>query len=332
MLRQSAPKGAVFVDTENSKQDNALMTLRNGFTHLCASAVIVVTSGLLAGFSNQVIAAEDSDSAELLSFSYRRLLPLEGGSNFRDLGGYPTDDGGQVKRGLLFRSGAMTRLTDKDQNYLDSFGFKTIVDLRSTEEVELYPNHWAVASHIDYLRVPYSIMKMMAQAVEVSEHKDGDGHGGMYDTLLTTIKPQLKLYFEALLQGRAPLVVNCSAGQDRTGVTSALLLASLGVSREQIVEDYLLSTDFRRPLIEAGGVDLSEAAKTNGFAAMMLQYGEGKDPSRPSPLVTAEGVPFIVATLEGIEKDHGAIEAYLTSELGLSKDDLSKLRELYVAY
>ena len=117
------------------------MTLRNGFTHLCASAVIVVTSGLLAGFSNQVIAAEDSDSAELLSFSYRRLLPLEGGSNFRDLGGYPTDDGGQVKRGLLFRSGAMTGLTDKDQNYLDSFGFKTIVDLRSIEEVELYPNH-----------------------------------------------------------------------------------------------------------------------------------------------------------------------------------------------
>ena len=169
---------------------------------------------------------------------------MEGGSNFRDLGGYPTDDGGQVKRGLLFRSGAMTGLTDKDQNYLDSFGFKTIIDLRSTEEVELYPNHWAVASNIDYLRVPYSILEMMAQAVEVSEQKDGDGHGGMYDTLLTTIKPQLQLYFNALLQGRVPLVVNCSAGQDRTGVTSALLLASLGVSREQIIEDYLLSVSY----------------------------------------------------------------------------------------
>ena len=213
------------------------MTLRNGFTHLCVSAVIAVTFGLLAGLSNQVIAAEDSDNAEVLSFSYRRLLPLEGGSNFRDLGGYPTDDGGQVKRGLLFRSGAMTGLTDTDQNYLDNFGFKTIIDLRSTEEVELYPNHWAVASNIDHLRVPYSILEMMAQAVEVSEQKDGDSHGGMYDTLLTTIKPQLKLYFKALLQGRAPLVVNCSAGQDRTGVTSALLLASLGVSREQIIED-----------------------------------------------------------------------------------------------
>ena len=65
---------------------------------------------------------------------------------------------------------------------------------------------------------------------------------------------------------------------------------------------------------------------------MMLQFGEGKDPRRPSPLVTAEGVPFIVATLEGIEKDYGAVEAYLTSELGFSNDDLSKLKELYVAY
>ena len=308
------------------------MALCNGLIPLYVSVVTAVMFGMLAGFSGNVIAAEDSDSAEALSFSYRRLLPLEGGSNFRDLGGYPTDDGGQVKRGLLFRSGAMTGLTDNDQNYLDGFGFKTIVDLRSTEEIELYPNHWARESNIDYLRVPYSIVEMMAKAFEVSEQEDGDGHGGMYDSLLTAIAPQLKLYFEALLQGRAPLVVNCSAGQDRTGVTSALLLASLGVSREQIVEDYLLSTDFRRPLIEAGGVDLREAAKTNGFAAMMLQYGEGKDPSRPSPLVTDDGVPFIVATLEGIKKQYGTVDAYLTSELGLSEDDLSKLTELYVAY
>lgn len=308
------------------------MNFRNAFTTFCISVVTSVTFGLSTGLSANVAAAEGSGGADSLSFSYRRLLPLEGGSNFRDLGGYPTNDGGRVKRGLLFRSGAMTGLTDKDQDYLDSFGFKTIVDLRSTEEVELYPNYWAVESNINYLRVPYSIMEMMAQAVEVSEQKDGEGHGGMYDTLLTTIKPQLKLYFEALLQGRAPLVVNCSAGQDRTGVTSALLLASLGVSREQIIEDYLLSTDFRRPLIEAGGVDLKEAAKTNGFAAMMLRYGEGKDPSRPSPLVTAEGVPFIVATLEIIEKEHGTAEAYLTNELGLSGSDLMKLKSLYVNY
>jgi len=308
------------------------MNFRNAFTTFCISVVTSVTFGLSTGLSANVAAAEGSGGADSLSFSYRRLLPLEGGSNFRDLGGYPTNDGGRVKRGLLFRSGAMTGLTDKDQDYLDSFEFKTIVDLRSTEEVELYPNYWAVESNINYLRVPYSIMEMMAQAVEVSEQKDGDGHGGMYDTLLTTIKPQLKLYFEALLQGRAPLVVNCSAGQDRTGVTSALLLASLGVSREQIIEDYLLSTDFRRPLIEAGGVDLEEAAKTNGFAAMMLRYGEGKDPSRPSPLVTAEGVPFIVATLESIEKEHGTVEAYLTTELGLSGGDLMKLKGLYVNY
>ncbi len=87
---------------------------------------------------------------------------------------------------------------------------------------------------------------------------------------------------------------------------------------------------FRRPLIEAGSVDLEEAAKTNGLAAMMLRYGEGKDLSRPSPLVTAEGVPFIVATLESIEKQHGTVEAYLTTELGLSGGDLMKLKGLYV--
>lgn len=65
---------------------------------------------------------------------------------------------------------------------------------------------------------------------------------------------------------------------------------------------------------------------------MMLQYGEGKDPSRPSPLVTAEGVPFIAATLENIEKEHGTVDAYLTTELGLSDNDLVTLKDLYVNY
>ena len=63
---------------------------------------------------------------------------------------------------------------------------------------------------------------------------------------------------------------------------------------------------------------------------MMLQYGEGKDPSRPSPLVTADGVPFIVATLDGVKEQYGTVDAYLISELGLSDSDLVTLRGLYV--
>lgn len=264
-----------------------------------------------------------------LLMSYRRLLPLEGGSNFRDLGGYSTRDGRTVKRGLLFRSGAMTGLTASDMEYLGRFNFQAVVDLRSSEERVLFPNRWVAAQGIDYLHHDYSIVALMKQAVEGGLEGPVD-YSAMYLHLGDMIKPQLSKYFEVLLEGRVPVVVNCSAGQDRTGITSALLLSLLGVDRELIFEDYLLSTDFRRPGQEQGDVDLKEAAHGNAFAAMMLQYGEGQDTSRPNPLVTEDGTPFLQLTFDAIEARYGSVTAYLDQEIGVSPEDQAQIRAIYL--
>ena len=189
--------------------------------------------------------------------SYRRLLPLEGGSNFRDLGGYPTFDGKTVKRGLLFRSAAMTGLTEADQRYLEQFSFSAIMDLRSTEEIDLYPNHWAKNAKIKQLAVPYSILEIMARLTE---------------------RP----------------------------------------------------ADFSKPLVESGNVNLREAAKDNAFAAMMHQYGEEQDMSRPNPLMTTEGVPFLRFTFDAIERHLGSVNLFMTEELGFEDRDLERLRDLYL--
>ena len=74
--------------------------------------------------------------------AHQRVLPLEGGQNFRDLGGYRTTDGRMVKWGVLMRSGAMSRLTEKDFAYLASLGLKTVVDFRDTRERTSEPVHW----------------------------------------------------------------------------------------------------------------------------------------------------------------------------------------------
>src|SRR5690606_35803991 len=146
-----------------------------------------------------------------------------------------------------------------------------------------------------------------------------------------SIVPQLRLYFDTLLEGRAPLVVNCSAGQDRTGIASALLLTALGVPRETVVEDYLLSSDFRRPRIERGSVDLTAAAREgNAFAALMAGYAEGDERVLARPLVTADGVPYLTLALEAIERDYGSVEAFLDMEVGVDADDVRRLRELYL--
>jgi len=299
-------------------------------------SVVLSAGGSLASPLAQDAAADrkptQSVSEESLDRSYRRLLPLEGGSNFRDMGGYPSSMGGKVKRGLLFRSGAMTSLTPLDVDYLGRFGFEAVVDLRSSEEISLFPNVWVERSDVPYLKVDYSILAMMAASQdEDSTVDDMRDYSQMYRSIHRSIEPQLKLYFETLLDADGPVVVNCSAGQDRTGVTSALLLSVLGVAEDQIIEDYLLSTDFRRPQYEFGEADLEAAAETNAFAAMMLRYGAEEDRTRANPLVTKDGTPFIAYTLAEVRRNHGSVETYLVNRLGLDRSQIERLRKRYLS-
>ena len=296
-------------------------------------AVLLSLPFAFFGSPNAAMGAADAQSASPLAepMNYRRLLPLDGGSNFRDIGGYPFADGRRVKRGLLFRSGAMTGLTEEDRSYLAQFGFAAVVDLRSTEEIELYPNHWAAQADLNYISVPYSIMELTDQNSEDTPQKKGPrDYSARYPLIAEMIKPQLKAYFEALVEKQAPIVVNCSAGQDRTGIAAALVLTALGVDENLIIEDYLLSTDFRRPKLESGNVDLEEAARTNAFARMMLDYAKEQDQSKANPLITVDGTPFLKFALEAIRSKHGSIEAFLIAELGVSIADLKRLREFYI--
>ena len=273
-------------------------------------------------------AQPQTDDARALDRSYRRLLPLEGGSNFRDMGGYRTHDGRVVKRGVLFRSGAPTSLTEADFAYLSQFQFKVAMDLRSREERDLFPNRWAEQhASVAYKFHDYSIRELMGDAEESSARPDMNEP---YRTLPQLLAPQLKTYFETLLGDQTPVVVHCSAGQDRTGFTAALLLSLLGVPRDVVIEDYLLSTDFRRPENEYGDVDLQAASAHNEFAKMLLSYGQQGVTRRPSPLVTEDGTPFIVFALDQLQRDFGSPEGYVTEALGISHADIERLRSLYL--
>lgn len=289
----------------------------------------ILAGSLLAALPAQADIAEAAQVQEENGVlqSYRRLLPLEGSSNFRDLGGYKTEEGKRVRRGLLYRSGVMTSLTEKDEQWLEQLDMDTVVDLRSREELSLFPNHWVEHADIDYVTHDYSIMDMLPQEngeIDVTEME------GLYNNLAYGIVPQLTMYFEQLVDGAAPIAVNCSAGQDRTGVASSLLLTALGVPREVVMEDYLLSSDFRRPRIERGNVNLEAAAEDNAFAALMAHYSEEEVSQYAEPLVTAEGEPLLAVAFRQIEQDYGSIEAFMEQELGVDESDIATLRQLYL--
>ena len=114
---------------------------------LCA-ALLTASAVTIAGGAIADTAAPQP--AQSMLPTYDQLLPLEGGSNFRDMGGYFTADGRVVRHGLLYRSGVMTSLSAQDMQYLGGFGFQRVVDLRSNEELELYPNRWADSADIPY--------------------------------------------------------------------------------------------------------------------------------------------------------------------------------------
>lgn len=244
-----------------------------------------------------------------------RVLPLEQGSNFRDLGGYPAADGKHVRWGMIFRSGASPMLTATDLKQIGALNLQDLIDLRSDEERVLAP------SRID--GIPYSAIGYSMGAMGFS--------GGMeagYRAFPKFLAPHLRLVFAKLLRGEQPLIYNCSAGQDRTGFVSAMILSSLGATRATIIEDYHLSTRYRQPQNEMARIDPA-IASTNPVAAMFAKYQSDPRYNIPQPLKTAEGKAYLDFALEEIEQTWGSVDKYLQIEIGIGPKERDRLRALY---
>ena len=174
----------------------------------------------------------------------RRRLDLEGAYNIRDLGGYPTLDGGRTAWGRFLRADGLHALPVESQDALIDYGVSTVVDLRLTREVEPRPNVFAARSEVSYHRENV----LGDDFLEANFPDVGDVARRLvdiYTMVLDERQPALRRVL-GLLAGSGPSVAmyNCTAGKDRTGVVSALLLGIAGVPHETIAEDYALSARF----------------------------------------------------------------------------------------
>jgi protein-tyrosine phosphatase len=232
-----------------------------------------------------------------------RCLPMEGGYNFRDLGGYPAGKS-FVKWGRVFRTDDMMNLTQSDLDYLAAIPLRTVVDFRSVDEAAAGPDKVpsSAINHVFLPVVPGNLSKNGVSELDPA-FRITDIYRG-----LCTDKETIDQYrkFFALMQDKAnlPISFHCSAGKDRTGLAAALFLSSLGVSEKNIMEDYLLSNK----------------CLGNKYAALIEKL-----PHLEAMFIVAPD--YLRAALDQIMADHGSVENYLSNTLNV---DIDKMRSMYL--
>jgi protein-tyrosine phosphatase len=251
-----------------------------------------------------------------------RRLPLEGAKNFRDLGGYQTSDGHYVRWGLVYRSNHLVNLTAKDSEYLNSLGIRLVCDVRSDGERMRAPDHWAGNSP-EFFSVPIGSNLITAPTAEDlkrrvatirSETKDSVR---AYDYAIEYAGQYAKI-LRRIAAGDLPAVEHCTAGKDRTGVFSAILLTALGVPRDTVVQDYLLSNQF---LLAPDTIRTTAADLEKAFG-----LAEPPDIATVKTIMTARP-ETLEATLDKIEKTYGSFNNYLRDGLKISDSELEMIRQ-----
>ena len=176
-----------------------------------------------------------------------RLIELDGAFNFRDLGGYPAGPGRVTRWRRLFRSDTLSELTPADLAIVESLGVATVIDLRTSAEVD---RDGRVA--LDPARVRYAHLSVLREeAGESAGAPSGDDPAERYLWYLSHNSATLVEAIELVAApGRVPLVFHCAAGKDRTGVLAALVLSLVGVDRDVVVADYALTAERMPRIVE----------------------------------------------------------------------------------
>ena len=248
----------------------------------------------------------------------RRHLDLDGAHNIRDLGGYLTADGRRTRWGTFLRADGLHQLPPASQDTLIGYGVRTVVDLRLTRELNRQPDVFA-----DRPEVKYHHENVLGDEYQEGDFPDlgesADRLFDIYKMVLDRRQPALRNVLGVLADPASPGgMYHCTAGKDRTGIVSALLLGLAGVPRETITEDYALSARF---LIDRYLEMLAAGEMTSDVPVEQITWQTYQDEFCPPDAMHR--------VLQHLDDRYGGIEAY-TRIIGMTSAEIERIRTAFV--
>lgn len=246
-------------------------------------------------------------------------IDLKGTTNTRDIGGYLTGDLRTVRTGQIIRSEKLSRLTPEDFRKLEEMGVKTVIDLRTEQEAEHAPTVWQGEHPPRIFHFPVGdaendwfvsgsrLMKKsrFTEAQSLEHMVDG------YRMIAKEGPPSYRQLMALVLdQSNWPILIHCSAGKDRTGVATALILEAVGVDRETIMQDYLLTNEIGRS--EEKAELLARESRKHA------RNGRGPSAGAWYPIVGVRP-EMLTAFYASVDERYGSMEAFL-AEMGVDED------------
>ncbi|AQA19733.1 hypothetical protein BST95_17265 [Halioglobus japonicus] len=251
-----------------------------------------------------------------------RTLNFEGIHNFRDLGGYRTEDGRTVRWGKLYRSANFHTASRADRQVLSDLGISKIIDFRSSAEKKQEPNKFPELPPFAVVEIPTldggdnDVATEIMARIEDGNMADLDPNAFMIAAnrqFAYTFTPQFNQFIDEVGDsGDGAVVWHCSAGKDRTGYAAAILLRILGVPMASISEDYMLSNDY--------------ALEGRQGMLRVLRLFKGDEAADKIAVLLGVQPNWLEAAFAEIDARWGSFDNYVSQGLGLSTEQVEALR------